>query len=88
VHQLVCFDAGGSSGQQQLGAARAPVSRVGAAKGVGKESRGWRWAPTGSRVGGGDDGRWEAESRAAPVTATADERVTTATATWRQISAA
>jgi hypothetical protein len=27
VHQLVCFDAGGSSGQQQLGAA--PARRVG-----------------------------------------------------------
>jgi hypothetical protein len=49
VHQLVCFDAGGSSGrQQQLGAARAPGLEAGtaqapgsgAATGIGKQSQG------------------------------------------------
>jgi hypothetical protein len=46
MHQLVCFDTGGSSGQQQLGAARAPGSIVG--------GRGGRWeAELGAVLGAG-----------------------------------
>jgi hypothetical protein len=63
VHQLVCFDLGGSSGQQQLRAARTPGSRVGGSEGhqeaesgaamgaSGKQSWGRRQVP-GSRVEG------------------------------------
>jgi hypothetical protein len=76
VHQLVCFDLGGSSGQHGRQEAES-----GAAKGTRKQSRGRQWALAGSRAGGVDRCQ-EVESRAA--SATAEERAMVA---QRQISA-
>jgi hypothetical protein len=76
-YPMMLVDAQGGSSSSRGGSGSSGRREGGSSSSGRHRGQGWQRAPTGSRVGGGDEHR-EAESGAAPVTVMAEERATAA----------